>query len=60
LFFVYVLVTFDLSRYTKWSLPRTLLIMISGTIPFMSFVMEHKVNAEVTAELATQTGELAT
>jgi len=60
LFFVYVLVTFDLSRYTKWSLPRTLLIMISGTIPFMSFVMEHKVNAEVTAELAAQTGELAT
>ena len=49
LFFVYVVLTFDLSRYLKWSLPRTLLIMVSGTIPFMSFVMERKVAAEAEA-----------
>ena len=51
LFFVYVLSTFDLSRHTSWSLPRTLLIMVSGTIPFMSFVMERRVTAEVAAQL---------
>ena len=47
LFFIYVLLTFDLSRRAKWSLPKTLLIMVSGTIPFMSFVMERKVTHEL-------------
>ena len=43
LYILYVLATLDLAVRRRWSLLRTLLIALAGTIPFMSFVAERKV-----------------
>jgi len=47
LFPVYVVATFMLSTKLKWSLGKTILIMLAGTIPFMSFLTERRVAKEV-------------
>ena len=47
LFPVYVGATFMLSTKLKWSFGKTVLIMLAGTIPFMSFVTERRVANEV-------------
>jgi integral membrane protein len=44
LFMVYVVLTFDLARRVKWSFGRMLLVMLAGTIPFLSFWAERKVS----------------
>ena len=44
LFMVYVAGTFDLGRRARWSLGRMLLVMLAGTIPFLSFWAERKVS----------------
>ncbi|MEV6487440.1 DUF3817 domain-containing protein [Actinoplanes sp. NPDC051633] len=44
LFILYVLATFDLGRRLRWPLPRMVLIMLAGTIPFLSFWAERKVS----------------
>ncbi|MEI6404873.1 MAG: DUF3817 domain-containing protein [Actinomycetes bacterium] len=49
LFPIYLIATFLLSQKLRWSLPKTLLIMVAGTIPLMSFVAERKVGQELTA-----------
>ena len=46
LFMVYLVLTFDLARRAKWELPRMLLVMASGTIPFLSFWAERKVTRD--------------
>jgi integral membrane protein len=54
LFMVYLVATFDLSRRAHWPFGRMLLVMLSGTIPFLSFWAERKVSRDwvPTAELA--------
>jgi integral membrane protein len=44
LFMVYVVLTFDLGRRAKWPLGRMVLVMLAGTIPFLSFWTERKVS----------------
>jgi len=44
LFAIYLVIAFDLARRTDWPLRRTLGVMAAGTIPFLSFVVERKVN----------------
>jgi integral membrane protein len=44
LFIVYVVLTFDLGRRAKWPLGRMVLVMLAGTIPFLSFWAERKVS----------------
>ncbi|HET6484453.1 MAG TPA: DUF3817 domain-containing protein [Actinoplanes sp.] len=46
LFLVYLVATFDLSRRAHWPFGRMLLVMLSGTIPFLSFWAERKVTHE--------------
>lgn len=48
LFPVYVVATFMLSTKLKWSFTKTILIMLAGTVPFMSFFTERQVAKEVT------------
>jgi integral membrane protein len=43
LFMVYLALTFDLSRRAQWPFSRMLLVMLAGTIPFLSFWAERKV-----------------
>jgi len=41
LYFGYVVIVLDLAFRRRWSLWRTLLVMLAGTIPFASFVAER-------------------
>ncbi|MDQ3432944.1 MAG: DUF3817 domain-containing protein [Actinomycetota bacterium] len=43
LYFGYVVIVLDLAFRRRWSLWRTLLVMLAGTIPFASFVAERRV-----------------
>ena len=43
-FMVYLVATFDLGRRVGWPLARMLLVMLAGTIPFLSFWAERKVS----------------
>jgi integral membrane protein len=43
LYMVYLVVAFDLAVRSKWSFRRTILILLAGTVPVMSFVAERKV-----------------
>lgn len=47
LFPVYVVATFMLSTKLRWSFVKTILIMVAGTIPLMSFFTERQVAREV-------------
>lgn len=43
MFMIYVITVIDLAFRCKWQIfPRTFLIAIAGTIPFLSFYAEHK------------------
>jgi integral membrane protein len=44
LYMAYVVLTFDLARRAKWSFVRMVLVMLAGTIPFLSFWAERKVS----------------
>ena len=46
LFMVYLVLTFDLSRRVNWPFKRMVLVMLAGTIPFLSFWAERKVTRE--------------
>ncbi|WP_163553160.1 DUF3817 domain-containing protein [Candidatus Frankia alpina] len=50
LYVVYLACAFDLASRCRLSLPRTILIMLAGTIPFLSFVAERWVSALVRRE----------
>ena len=46
LYFFYLVTTVLLAVQAKWSLGRTVLVALAGTIPFASFVAERAVVAE--------------
>ena len=50
LYVVYLVFTVDLAFRLKWPFGRMLLIMLAGTIPFMSFVAERWVTRNAPAE----------
>ncbi|ASW56376.1 DUF3817 domain-containing protein [Plantactinospora sp. KBS50] len=43
LYMIYLVAVFDLGRRAGWSLRRMVLVMLAGTIPFVSFYAERKV-----------------
>lgn len=47
LYIIYVAVTLDLVFRLRWHLGRAVLILLAGTIPFMSFVAERYVTTRV-------------
>ena len=53
LYVVYLGFTVDLSRRVGWSLTRTVLVMLAGTVPFLSFVVERRMTREVRERAAT-------
>jgi integral membrane protein len=55
LYAVYLLVTLDLSSRLRWRIVRTLLVMLAGTIPFLSFVAERRVVRDVRLQQTTAT-----
>jgi integral membrane protein len=51
LYLIYVVVTVDLWFRTRLEVGRTVLVVLAGTIPFMSFIAERWVRHQVTAML---------
>jgi integral membrane protein len=47
LYMVYLALAFDLAIRAKWPLTRTVLVLLAGTIPVLSFVAERKVTGWV-------------
>jgi integral membrane protein len=43
LYILYVIAVFDLGRRLAWSIRRMVLVMLAGTIPFLSFYAERVV-----------------
>ena len=44
LYIVYLAAALDLARRSRWPLGRTLLVLLAGTVPFLSFVVERRVS----------------
>jgi integral membrane protein len=47
-YMIYVVIAFDISRRAKLSLSQTLLVLLAGTVPVMSFVAEKKIRRRIT------------
>ena len=46
LYMVYLVAAVNLAFRARWSPVKTVLVMLAGTIPFLSFVAERKVTAD--------------
>jgi integral membrane protein len=53
LYMVYLAATVNLAFRSRWSPVKTVLVMLAGTIPFLSFVAERKVTAQERARAET-------
>ncbi|MFI5953369.1 DUF3817 domain-containing protein [Cryptosporangium sp. NPDC051539] len=47
LYMVYLVVTLDLAVRLRWPVLKILGVMLAGTIPFLSFVVERRVHRQV-------------
>jgi integral membrane protein len=47
LYMIYLALGIDLALKARWSVVGTLLVLISGTIPFLSFVAERQVSSRI-------------
>ena len=54
LYMVYLVTVLDLAFRARWSPVRTVLVMLAGTVPFVSFVAERRVSREMAAAPAEQ------
>lgn len=52
LYMVLLITAYDLGRRVGWSLKWFVLIMLAGTVPFLSFVAEHFATKNVRATIA--------
>ena len=52
IYFVYVISIANLGFKVGWSLPRMVLTMLSGFVPVLPFVVEHRVRREVEGRIA--------
>lgn len=50
-YMVYLVTVFDLSFRMKWPLSKGVLVCLAGTVPFLSFVAEHRITAQTRAAL---------
>ena len=53
LYMVYLLAALDLGVKARWPLVRTVGVLLAGTVPFLSFVVERRITRRVRAEHAT-------
>lgn len=50
LYMIFLVTAFMLARKEKWDLPFTLVTLVCGTIPVLSFWAEHRATTKVRAE----------
>ncbi|MCJ0893135.1 DUF3817 domain-containing protein [Rhodococcus sp. ARC_M12] len=51
-YLVYLVLTVDLAIKVRWPAARTIGTLLAGTIPFLSFYVEHKRTEQVKADFA--------
>ncbi|MBA0124915.1 DUF3817 domain-containing protein [Haloechinothrix sp. YIM 98757] len=51
IYMVYMALTIDLAIKARWSIVGTLLVLLAGCVPIVSFVAEHRVTKRVRAGL---------
>ena len=56
LYMIFVFVAFLLSRRARWELPLTLVTLLCGTVPLLSFWAERRATRRVKAQLAAVGG----
>ncbi|MEU7869472.1 DUF3817 domain-containing protein [Dactylosporangium sp. NPDC049140] len=54
LYMVYLLLAADLARRARWKIGFTVLVLLAGTVPFLSFVAERVVTRRVRAAAAPE------
>jgi integral membrane protein len=47
-YMIYVVIAFDISRRAKLSLSQTLLVLLAGTVPVVSFIAEKRIRRRIT------------
>lgn len=47
LYVVYLVTTIDLALRLRWSAMKSIGVCLAGTVPFLSFVVEHRVTQQV-------------
>jgi hypothetical protein len=52
LYLVYLAVAADLARRARWGIGRILLVVCSGFVPFLAFIIEHRVYQQMLVEWA--------
>jgi integral membrane protein len=52
LYMAYLATAVDLAFRVRWSAVKTVLVMLAGTVPFVSFYAERKVTAELAATVS--------
>jgi integral membrane protein len=53
---LYVAAAFHLAYRLRWKAVRTVLVLLAGTVPFMSFVAERRVTADLRRQEAQAPG----
>jgi integral membrane protein len=51
IYMVYLLVSLDLAVKARWSVWSTLGVLIAGTLPFVSFIVERRVTRRMRAQM---------
>jgi integral membrane protein len=59
LYMVYLVIAFDLAVRARWNWGFTALILLAGTVPFLSFAAERAVTRRVRATVAAASAEPA-
>jgi integral membrane protein len=59
LYLVYLFTAADLARRAHWRLGRILAVVLSGFVPVLAFVVEHRVVKQMRQERAEETADLA-
>lgn len=54
LYILYVVAAFQLAYQQRWKAVKTVLVLLAGTVPFMSFVAERRVVADLRREAAAE------
>ncbi|HKN53676.1 MAG TPA: DUF3817 domain-containing protein [Amycolatopsis sp.] len=49
LYMIYLVLTIDLAIKARWSIKGTVLVLLAGCVPFVSFLMERRVTHRVRA-----------
>jgi integral membrane protein len=60
LYMIFLVTAFLLSRRARWSMPFTLVTLLCGTVPVLSFWAERRATARVRAEHPELVGSTAT